>query len=111
MNNDDRRGLLTYFWINNEAVYFATAVFNLHPFVMTGRLSNLLLCPILNSFRICGHRHTCIRMMMRAHILRRGVPAEIEQRNHSENDRGKLFPHMLLRLQKDLEFGLELDIT
>src|SRR5260370_32602076 len=100
VDDDDRSGLLVYFWIDNEAVNLATAVLDLHPFTMARRFRELLFCPILNRLCICIQRRTHTRVMMSTHVLRYDASAKIEQSDYPENDhREKPFEFYALHLR------------
>src|SRR2546429_1609079 len=87
MDDNDCGGLLTYFRIDDEAVHFAIAVLDLHPFAMARRFRELLFRPVLNGFGICVHRRAGTRVMMSAHVLRYDAGAKIEDGDYPENDR------------------------
>ena len=106
MDDNDCGGLITYFRIDDEAVDFAIAVLDLHPFAMARRFRELLFRPVLNRLGICVHRHTEPRMMMSAHVLCYDAGAKIEQCSCPKNDHRErpsefyaLRLHMLLHLK------------
>ena len=118
MDHNDRGGLLTYFGIDNEAVDFAIAVLDLHPFVMARRFRELLFCPVLNDFGICVHRRTDTRVVMSAHVLRYDASAKIEDGDYPENDhrekpsefyalRLHMLPHLKGKSQMMFDFRLD----